>query len=94
MAFDLFITPAAQEEIDAITDPKRLRKVNSCLARIKINPKHPGLRSDRYEVFDKVFGDAVWESYVENHVSSAWRVWWAYGPDRGQIMVLVVRAHP
>ncbi|MHB8681781.1 MAG: hypothetical protein ACYDA2_06775 [Acidimicrobiales bacterium] len=94
MAFEMRLTRRAIEDLDGITDPKRRAKVIRCLDRLSQDPRHPGLSSHRYEVFDEVYVEKVWESYVENRTPSAWRVWWHYGPDSGQITVLTVRAHP
>jgi hypothetical protein len=93
MAFDLVLSPDAQGTLEALEDKQR-RKVDNCLARLAQNPRHPGLNSHRYEQFDQIYGSNVWESYVENHAPSAWRVWWAYGPDQGQITVLLIGPHP
>jgi hypothetical protein len=91
---ELQITPSVQEDVDGISDKKQRRKVDRCLAQLATNPRHPGLHSQRYEAFDSVFGESVWESYVENRNPSARRVWWAYGPARGQITVLMVGPDP
>ena len=91
---DLQVTPEAQENINGIRDDKKLRKVNRCLAKLAADPAHPGLHSHRYQLFDEIYGQSVWESYVENETPSAWRVWWAFGPDRGQITILMVGPHP
>jgi hypothetical protein len=31
---------------------------------------------------------------VENDAPSAWRIWWFYGPDRGEITVVNIGPHP
>jgi hypothetical protein len=52
------------------------------------------LNSHRYRSLDSVFGETVWESYVENHAPSAWRIWWLYGPDDDMITVVDLGPHP
>ena len=37
---------------------------------------------------------AVWESYVEQDTPAAWRVWWYYGPAKGEITVVDLGPHP
>ncbi len=93
MAFALLLTEEAQQTLDAL-EGKRRRRVESCMAKLNQNPRHPGLSSHRYEQFDRVYGQPVWESYVENANPSAWRVWWAYGPSQGEITVLMIGPHP
>jgi Txe/YoeB family toxin of Txe-Axe toxin-antitoxin module len=93
--FRLFFTPTAQEDYDSIRDAKRKKKVDRTLAKLSSDPGYQGLATHRYEALDGVYGHSnVWESYVENRTPGAWRIWWAYGPKRGQITVLMIGAHP
>lgn len=82
----LRFTTDADETLDRLTkgskaDPIKLKKVNKALARLQANPRHPGLHSHQYENFPGYPSEKVWDSYVENHNSSAWRIYWMYGPD-------------
>lgn len=94
MPFSLFFTPTAQEDYDSIRDAKGKRKVDRPLAKLSMDPGYQGLATHRYEAMDRVYGHNVWGSYVENRTPSAWRIWWAYGPERGQITVLMIGPHP
>lgn len=94
MAFLLRLTPSAQEDYDGVRDRAKLKKVERCLGKLERDPHHPGLHSHPYEQFDKVYGEKVWESYVENKTPSASRVWWAYGPSQGEITILMIGPHP
>ncbi len=78
-----------------VTDQRKYKKVVRCLAKLAQDPSYPGLASHRYEVIKNPYGDEdIWESYVENDTPSAWRVWWFYGPDRGEITVVDLGPHP
>lgn len=96
MPFELVTTPTADEVIEETqrSEPRRYKKLLACLAKLEQDPHHPSLNSHRYEAFDKVYDQPVWESYVENRTPAAWRVWWAFGPERGQITVLDAGPHP
>lgn len=79
----------------------KLRKVQRALARLEQNPRYPGLNSHQYENFPGLPSAKVWDSYVENHTPSAWRIFWIYGPDEtdnGQnvsvITVVAITPHP
>ena len=93
MSFELRFTPSAENDRASIKDPKRVKKVRNTLAKLANDPGYQGLATHRYEAFDKVYGNPVWESYVENRTPVAWRIWWAYGPERGQITVLMIGPH-
>ncbi len=73
---------------------KKLGKVRRTLGRIQQNPRHPGLNSHKYDSITGVNGEDVWESYVENRTSSAWRVFWHYGPGQGVITIVTIGPHP
>ncbi len=72
----------------------KLRKVGRTLSRIETNPRHPGLKSHKYDSIAGLGGEEVWESYVENRTPSAWRVFWHYGPGAGVITIVTIGPHP
>ncbi|MGO8956957.1 MAG: hypothetical protein ACLQFR_06265 [Streptosporangiaceae bacterium] len=75
----------------------RLKKVRKALGQFERDPRHPGLHSHHYESFPADRDVKVWDSYVENHTPSAWRIFWQYGPDddgRPVITVLHIGPHP
>ncbi|MGH8905544.1 MAG: hypothetical protein ACRD0K_03270 [Egibacteraceae bacterium] len=76
------------------TYAKKLKKVRACLGRLETDPRHASLGSHRYQSIAGPNGEEVWESYVENRTPGAWRVWWWYGPGRGEITVLTIGPHP
>ncbi len=75
-------------------DIHRYRRVIKCLGLLEQDPKYPGLASTRYQTLFSATGEPIWESYVENHTPSAWRVWWYYGPEAGTITVVDLGPHP
>ena len=96
MPFRLKFQPTARIQKDDLErlDFKKFKKVRKCLAHLEQNPLYPGLKSHRYVQLDAVHGERIWESYVENQVSAAWRVFWHYGPEEGEITVVAITSHP
>lgn len=96
MPFRLDFSKSAAAELADIeaAKPKKHKKVVKCLGQLENNPRHPGLSSHRYEDYDEVFGEKIWESYVENKTPGAQRVFWHYGPDEGEITVVAITPHP
>lgn len=74
-------------------EPK-LKKVRKALALLEQDPTYPGLRSHKYTSLHGANGEDVWDSYVENHTPSAWRLYWHYGPASGEITVVTIGPHP
>ena len=98
MAFELLFSAEASEVLDDICSSPATRvkckKVRKTLAFIESDPKYPGLHSHAYQSLGGPSGEVVWESYVENQTPGAWRIWWWYGPDDGQITILTIGPHP
>ena len=96
MAFALVEAEKVTDTIANIkaTDLRKWKKVVRCLGKLERDPRHPGLASHPYEVLKGPNGEEIWESYVESDTPSAWRVWWFYGPNRGEITVTDLGPHP
>ena len=70
------------------------RKLAKAVQHLAANPYHPGLQSHEIAPLTKRYGQKVFESYLENNTPSAGRVFWVYGPDRGEITVVALEPHP
>ena len=55
---------------------------------------HPSLKSHEIDDLSRRYGFKVWQSYLENNVNKARRVFWVYGPDQGEITILGTENHP
>lgn len=53
--------------------------------------RHPSLKTHEYGNFKGPGGEKVFETYVH---SGAYRVFWYYGPEEGQITVVSIVEHP
>jgi hypothetical protein len=91
---DFAVSASAQLADLKSKEPRKHKKVLKCLGLLESNPRHPGLNSHRYEDYDEVHGQKIWESYVENEIPGAYRVFWHYGPDKGEITVVAITPHP
>lgn len=71
-------------------------QVAKCLALLQSNPRHPGLHAHEFASIEHPFkeGDKVFEAYAQNQTPSAYRVFWCYGPDKGEITILKIAPHP
>lgn len=96
--FDLLFTAEAdetrQELADSSSHQVTYKKVLKALRLIQANPRHPGLHTHKYRTVKGDDGSEVWQSYVENKTPGAWRIWWQYGPEHGQITILAMLPHP
>lgn len=99
-----FATPARETPDLLDGSPQyaaKLRKARRALGLLQIKPRHSGLHSHQYENFPGAPKVKVRDSYVENRIPGAWRIWWMYGPDEirdnhtvAVITVLDIGPHP
>lgn len=94
MPYKLRFAKQASEMLDVLNADaaqlSRLKKVRKALGQLERDPRHPGLHSHHYESFPADRDVKVWDSYVENHTPSAWRIFWQYGPDEENQRVITV----
>ena len=96
MPFELFFTPEAEEQLKLLEEhqPKRAKKVKKALGFLELNPKHPGLQTHEFSSLTTILGVKVFEAYAENQTPGAFRIFWYYGPDQGQITIYSITPHP
>jgi hypothetical protein len=69
-----------------------LKQVKKTLGFMETNLKHPSLNTHKFDGISCALGD-VFESYVQNKTPGAYRIFWAYGPGRGEIYILAITPH-
>ena len=100
MPFELIFQPEAEQKLRDLEfdedgrDLMKLKKGRKCLGLLERNPGHPSLQTHEYHSLTGVNGEKVWEAYVENRVSSVWRVFGHYGPNKGEITIVSITPHP
>lgn len=98
MSFELLFTHQASDDLDNLAHNKALEKrfkaVRKALGYLEINPRHPGLRTHKYESLQGPNGAEVFEAYAENRTPAAYRIFWCYGPEKKQLTILAITPHP
>lgn len=72
------------------------KQVEKCVRLLLDNPKHPGLNTHEYHSIDNPFDHnaKVFEAYVQNRTPGAYRLFWCYGPGKGEITLIAITPHP
>jgi hypothetical protein len=70
------------------------KKLVKALVFLSQNPRHPGLASHEIDDLTRKYGIKIFQSYLENRTPAAGRLFWAYGPDKGDITILAIEPHP
>jgi hypothetical protein len=76
------------------TASKKYRKVQKILGLMETNLRHPSLKTHKYDSLCGPNGEEIFEAYVENRTSGAWRIFWYYGPSQTVITILAITPHP
>src|SRR5712691_11302328 len=84
---------ARRDQLDK-TEQKFYRKLIKALGYLRENPRHNSLASHEIDVLSRKCGFRVFQSYLENKTPAAGRMFWAYGPDKGDITILGIEPHP
>lgn len=69
-------------------------KLNKALRLLESNPRSNSLATHEINSLSIKYGFKVFQSYLENNVPAAGRIFWAYGPNKGQITILAIEPHP
>ncbi len=76
------------------TEKELFKKLINCLKKLSSDPHYPGLQSHEIESLTRRYKIKVWESYLENNKPAAGRIFWVYGPNRGDITIIGLEPHP
>lgn len=72
------------------------KQVDKCIRLLLDNPRHPGLKTHEFHSIEHPYeaGGKVFEAYIQNRTPGAYRLFWCYGPDKGEITLLAITPHP
>ena len=72
------------------------KQVDKCVRLLLENPRHPGLQTHEYDSIEHPYEKQakVFEAYVQNRTPGAYRLFWCYGPGKGEITVIAITPHP
>ena len=72
------------------------KQVQKTIKLLRENPRHPGLQTHEYHSLPHPFNknEKVLEAYAQNQTPGAYRVFWCYGPGRGDITLIAITPHP
>ena len=94
---EAFWTDLSSRELQGKLDKdetKLFKKLVKALGFLAQNPRHPGLASHEIDNLTRKHGLKIFQSYLENNTPAAGRLFWAYGPEQGDITVLAIEPHP
>lgn len=75
-------------------EEKFFKKLVKVLGYLQDNPRHPSLASHEIDNLTQKHGMKIFQSYLENRTPAAGRIFWSYGPEKGDITILAIEPHP
>ena len=98
MSFFLSFTPLAKQDLKELKESKHLEKrfkaVTKSLQYLIENPRHPSLQTHQYTSLSGPDGEKVFEAYAEQDTPAAYRIFFYYGRQRGEIVIFAITPHP
>ena len=98
MRFFLSFTPTARVSLKELKKSphlaKRFKAVSKALMLLQENPRHPGLQTHEFYSFRGPHGEKVFKAYAEQDTSAAYRIFFFYGKQRGEIVIVAITPHP
>ena len=72
------------------------KQVHKCLMHLAADPRHPGLQTHPYNSIPHPYDSRqkVFEAYAQQHTPGAYRVFWCYGPRKGEMTIIAITPHP
>ena len=98
MSYFLSFTLSAKEDLRLLKISshleKRYKAVVKSLRLLVDNPKHPGLQTHHYSSLQGPDGQKVFEAYAQQNTPGAYRIFFYYGSDTGEIIIIAITPHP
>jgi hypothetical protein len=72
------------------------KQVAKAIQRLAADPRHSSLNTHDYDSLTNPFDPKgkVFEAYAQNKTPGAYRIFWCYGPNKGEITILAITPHP
>jgi len=95
---ELLFSPAALRQLDALkkgsSKTKIFKAVRKTLGLMETNLRHPGLNTHKFSSLEGPQGEEVFEAYAQQNTPAAYRIFWFYGPSKGQLTIIAITPHP
>ena len=72
---------------------KGYKAIVKTLRFLQENPRHPSLQSHKYHSIKGPEGQEVFEIYAEQDTPAAYRIFFYYGPQKGEITIFAITPH-
>lgn len=96
--FQIDLTEYALDQLSTLKrDPAKKGTAKAVVKSIGLmthNLKHPSLNTHKYNQLQGPNGEDIFESYAQNNIPGAYRIFWYYGPGKQHITIIEICPHP
>jgi hypothetical protein len=98
--FKLKFTPRADAELASLENQAAeggtVKQVKKALGYLESNPRHPSLQTHKFYGLPNPHdeNEPVFEAYAQQNTPAVARILWCYGPEKQQITIIAIVAHP
>ena len=98
MIFDLYFSDQAKDQLKNLKADKGLLKrykaVTGALKKLQQNPRYQSLQTHEFYSLSGPNGKKIFEAYAQQNTPAAYRIFFYYGPVKGEISILSIIPHP
>lgn len=96
--YSIELTDSAEKTLQDLSQNSSKKNVYKAVSKtirfLAKNPRHPSLKTHKYDSVEGPNGEEVFEAYAQNKTPGAYRVFWVYGPEKKVITILAITPHP
>jgi hypothetical protein len=88
---------AKRHLVELEQDPSKkaiLKAVRKTLALMENNLRHPSLNTHEFTSLSGPTDEKVFEAYAQQKTPCAYRIFWYYGPRKGELTIIAIVPHP
>lgn len=98
MSYFFTFSAEAEKNLKALKNDQGLKKrykaVKKALYFLKENPRYPSLQTHSYESLSREIGEKTFEAYAEQNTPAAYRIFFYYGSQKNEIVIVAITPHP
>ena len=98
MKFSLSFTPSAKASLKNLKESTHLKKtfkaVLKTLKFLQEKQRHPSLQTHEYTSFRGPTDEKIFEAYAEQNTPAAYRIFFFYGKQKGELVIFAITPHP
>ena len=93
-------TDQARDQLKNLKNDPAKKAIHKAVSKVikfmKADLRNPSLKTHKYDGYENPFDATkpVFEAYAQNNTPGAYRIFWVYGPNQGEITIIAITPHP